>query len=268
VAFSFDVLNQVASNGMEWTDEGIVVGVRRHGEASAIIDVMTVEHGRHMGLVRGGVGSRLRPVLQPGNSLRLVWRARLDEHLGNYMVEGLRLRAASFLDVPFALYGLTHLCALVRLLPERDPHQALHDYLEAILDGFGNPVDAAAHVARFELQLLAELGFGLDLHECAATGGRRELIYVSPKSGRAVSRAAGAAWHDKLLKLPAFLSADADEADVSSVSRDDLVQGFELTGFFLARYVLEPRGGALAEERAQFVNSILRVLPAGGSRTG
>lgn len=247
---------------MEWTDEGIVVGVRRHGETSAIIDVMTAAHGRHMGLVRGGAGRRLRPVLQPGNSLRVIWRARLDEHLGHYAVEGLRLRAAAFLDVPFALFGLSHLCALVRLLPERDPHQGLHDYLEAILEGFGDPTDAAAHVARFEMRLLAELGFGLDLEECAATGGRQELIYVSPKSGRAVSRAAGTAWHDKLLKLPRFLSADADEADLAAISREDLVQGFALTGFFLARHVLEPRGGTLPEERTQFINAVMRRAAA------
>ena len=182
---------------MEWTDDGIVVGVRRHGEANAIVDVLTAAHGRHLGLVRGGAGSRLRPVLQQGNTVRVVWRARLDEHLGAYAVEGLRLRAASFLSQPYALYGLTHLCALVRLLPERDPHPNLHATLDAILDSFGDAKAAAIEIVRFELQLLAELGFGLDLDECAATGQREELIYVSPKSGRAVSREAGEPWRDR-----------------------------------------------------------------------
>src|ERR1700709_2813971 len=107
---------------MEWTDEGIVVGLRRHGEASAILEVLTIEHGRHLGLVRGGTGARLRPVLQPGNPSRGGWPPRLDEHLGQYAVEGLNLRAAQFLSMPHALYGLTHVCALLRLLPERDPH--------------------------------------------------------------------------------------------------------------------------------------------------
>src|ERR1044072_2225079 len=131
---------------MQWTDEGIVLGVRRHGEASAILEVMTREHGRHLGLVRGGAGSRLRPVLQPGNIVSVVWRARLDEHLGHYSVEGMRLRAAAFMNAAHALYGLTHLCALMRLLPERDPHPAMLDELDTILEGLVDPHLAAARI--------------------------------------------------------------------------------------------------------------------------
>lgn len=242
---------------MEWTDEGVVIGVRRHGEANAIVDVLTIDHGRHLGLVRGGAGTRQRPILQPGNSVRVTWRARLDEHLGYYAVEGLRLRAATFLALPHALYGLGHLCALVRLLPERDPHPALHAALEHLLDGLGDAHATAPEVARFELHLLAELGFGLDLDECAATGTREALIYVSPRSGRAVSQSAGAPWSDKLLRLPAFLSEDA----AGPLTRDDLTSGFALTGFFLARRVFEPRGVALPDARAQFVASVLRAWP-------
>src|SRR5829696_3459684 len=119
---------------MDWTDEGIVLGVRRHGEASAILEVMTRTHGRHLGLVRGGSGSRLRPVLQPGNSVRAVWRARLDEHLGHYTVEPVRMHAASHIGVSHVVYGVTHLAALCRLLPERDPHPEVHDQLAAVLD--------------------------------------------------------------------------------------------------------------------------------------
>jgi len=242
---------------MEWTDEGVVIGVRRHGEANAIVDVLTIDHGRHLGLVRGGAGTRQRPILQPGNSVRVTWRARLDEHLGYYAVEGLRLRAATFLALPHALYGLGHLCALVRLLPERDPHPALHAALEHLLEGLGDARATAPEVARFELHLLAELGFGLDLDECAATGTREALIYVSPRSGRAVSQSAGAPWSDKLLRLPAFLSEDA----VAPPTRNELTSGFALTGFFLARRVFEPRGVALPDVRAQFVASVLRAWP-------
>src|SRR5262245_48333733 len=184
---------------MEWTDDGIVLGTRRHGEANAILEVMTPAHGRHLGLVRGGAGSRLRPVLQPGNSVHVVWRARLDEHLGTYAVEGLRLRAATFLSAAHAVYGVTHLAALCRLLPERDPHPAVYAALETLVDRFDASELFAAEMVRFELDLLAELGFGLDLACCAATGARDDLIYVSPKSGRAVSRQAGAPWQDKLL---------------------------------------------------------------------
>src|SRR5437588_2766039 len=120
---------------MQWTDEGIVLGVRRHGEASAILELMTREHGRHLGLVRGGAGSRMRPVLQPGNRVSATWRARLDEHLGHYAVEGLDLISAGFLTAPHALYGVTHLAALCRLLPERDPHPAIHVALAEVLAG-------------------------------------------------------------------------------------------------------------------------------------
>jgi DNA repair protein RecO (recombination protein O) len=242
---------------MQWTDEGIVLGVRRHGEASAILELMTREHGRHLGLVRGGFGSRLKPVLQPGNSVSATWRARLDEHLGNYTVEGLRLRAAGFFGAPHAVYGVTHLAALMRLLPERDPHAGLYAVFADLLDRLDEPQWAAPMVVRFELQLLAELGFGLDLTQCAATGAHAELIYVSPKSGRAVSRNAGAPYADKLLRLPEFLRDEQAPAD----SRD-LADGFALTGFFLTRRVLEPRGLMLADERAYFIAALARTLPS------
>jgi DNA repair protein RecO (recombination protein O) len=242
---------------MEWTDEGIVLGVRRHGEANAILEVMTHAHGRHLGLVRGGAGSRMRPVLQPGNAVRATWRARLDEHLGHYVVEGLRLRAAALLDVSHALYGVTHLAALCRLLPERDPHPLVYADLVAMLDRIDDPVVIAVAVARFELKLLAELGFGLDLDRCAATGEAGDLGYVSPKSGRAVSRRAGEPWHDRLLRLPAFLLDDAS----ARPSAGDLADGFAVTGFFLGRYVLEPRSLRLPEAREHFIAAAMRPSP-------
>ncbi len=242
---------------MQWTDEGIVLGVRRHGEANAILELMTREHGRHLGLVRGGFGSRLKPVLQTGNSVSANWRARLDEHLGNYTVEAVNLRAASFFNASHAIYGVTHLCALLRLLPERDPHEALYGGLEHILERLDDAGVAAPLVVRFELQLLVELGFGLDLTQCAATGARADLVYVSPKSGRAVSGSAGKPYADKMLRLPTFLR----EHDTQPAGRD-LADGFALTGFFLARHVLEPRGLALSDERAHFIAALARALPS------
>jgi DNA repair protein RecO (recombination protein O) len=242
---------------MEWTDDGIVLGTRRHGEANAILEVMTHEHGRHLGLVRGGGGSRLRAVLQPGNALRVIWRARLDEHLGNYAVEPVRLHGASQLAAAHVVYGVTHLAALCRLLPERDPHPEVHDHLAAVLDRLDDPAVAAIEVVRFELQMLTELGFGLDLETCAATGVAVDLGFVSPKSGRAVSRDAAAPWQDRLLRLPAFLSVE------NAPSTDDIADGFALTGFFLARHVLEPRGLAFAEARDGFVAAVLKRRAGG-----
>jgi DNA repair protein RecO (recombination protein O) len=239
---------------MHWTDEGIVLGAKRHGESNAILELMTCEHGRHLGLVRGAAGRRLRPVLQPGNRVGATWRARLDEHLGHYTVEGLDLAAARFLDFSHALYGVTHVAALCRLLPERDPHPHVYAALYRILGELADARRIAARVARFELQLLSELGFGLDLDRCAATGARTELVYVSPRTGRAVSRAAGLSWQNKLFRLPAFLSGPEDGA---AASAQDIADGFALTGHFLLQHVLEPRGLTLPEARAGFVSAVV-----------
>src|ERR1051325_11807260 len=164
---------------MEWIDDGIVLGVRRHGESSAIVELLTRGHGRHLGLVRGGAGSRMRPLLQPGNSVRAVWRARLDEHLGTFALEATRLRAATVLASSHAVYGVTHLASLARLLPERDPHEDIYDMLDRTLDDFDAAGEAAVHLVKVELAMLAELGFGLDLDSCAAPRSTSELIYVS-----------------------------------------------------------------------------------------
>jgi DNA repair protein RecO (recombination protein O) len=251
---------------MEWTDTGIVLGTRRHGEANAILELMTRDHGRHLGLVRGGGGTRLKPVLQPGNTVMATWRARLDEHLGHFTVEGLDLRAAAFLSSAHSLYGATHLAALCRLLPERDPHEGVFEALDGAIGALGDPALVAVLVARFELQLLAELGFGLDLSACAATGDLRDLVYVSPKSGRAVSRAAGEPWRERLLALPAFLSDEGfgdeglAEAGAAHPSAEELDAAFALTGFFLERHVYRPRNEALPEARRHFIAAVARAI--------
>jgi DNA repair protein RecO (recombination protein O) len=237
---------------MQWTDEGIVLGVRRLGESGVILELMTQERGRHLGLVRGGTGVRLRGVLQPGNSLRATWRARLDDHLGHYLVEGINLRAAGILTAAHAVHGVTHLAALCRLLAEREPHAGIHATLEQILDALDDPSVVGPMVARFELAFLAELGFGLDLSSCAATGAKDDLVYVSPRSGRAVSGAAGEAYREKLLRLPSFLRADTEPASAA-----DLADAFALTGFFLDRHAFAPRGLAVPDARARFLAAVL-----------
>jgi DNA repair protein RecO (recombination protein O) len=240
---------------VEWRDEGIVIGVRRHGEASVVLELMTQAHGRHLGLVRGGRSSRLQPILQAGNSVEVVWRARLDEHLGNYAVEGTNLRAAKLLDSPVALYGLSVLGSLSRLLAERDPHPGLYETLGIVIDTLHDAELAAPLVVRFELAILSELGFGLDLSACAATGAREDLAYVSPRTGRAVSAAAGEAWQDRLLTLPAFMTEGQGRLMPTPA---DLAAAFTLTGYFLSRNVYEPRGLAIPEVRAAFIAAVTR----------
>jgi DNA repair protein RecO (recombination protein O) len=242
---------------MQWTDDGIIIGTRRHGETSLIVELMTRAHGRHLGLVRGGRSRRVQPLLQPGNSVTAIWRARLDEHLGNYTLEPTVQRAARLIEGPAALYGIQLLAGLLRLLPERDSHPELYEATVVLVDWLDDPAIGGALLARFEMTMLDELGFGLDLDQCAATGGTEDLIYVSPRTGRAVSRAAGESYRDRLLKLPGFLVAE----EAARPGADDIAAAFRLTGHFLARHVFEARGLEMPEARASYLALIARVVP-------
>ncbi len=241
---------------MEWRDEGVVLGARRHGETSAVIEVMTRLHGRHMGLVRGGRSRRMQPLLQPGNHVDLTWWARLDEHLGAFTVEPLGFAAARLIESPVALHGVQLAAAHLRLLPERDPHRGLYETLRLIIEHADDPLAAGELLLRFEVMMLEELGFGLDLRQCAATGATADLVYVSPKSGRAVSREAGAPWADRLLALPAFVNDTA----IRAASYGDLDRAFAMTGYFLMRHVWEPRAQTPPESRASFLAAVARRL--------
>ncbi|MEE7503969.1 DNA repair protein RecO [Methylobacterium sp. C33D] len=232
---------------MQWTDDALVLGLRRHGETGVILEAMTEAHGRHLGLVHGGRSRRMQPVLQAGNRVRLTWRARLDEGLGAYAVEPLDSQVSRLIGSSLALYGMNHMAALLRLLPERDPHPALYEAAGILIEHLDDPAVAPPLMVRFELAILSELGFGLDLTACAATGGNDGLAYVSPKSGRAVSASAGEPYRDRLLALPTFLHAGG------SPGPDGVAQGFTLTGYFLDRHVWGPRGLGPPEERARFV---------------
>lgn len=239
---------------MEWSDEGLIIGARRHGETSLILEVMTGAHGRHLGLVRGGRGKRMQPLMQPGNAVELTWRARLEEHLGFFAVEVTRLRAADLMGRPASLHALNLVGSLLRLLAEREPHQALFAAASAILDG-PDAAEAPALIVRFEALILAECGFGLDLTSCAATRTVEDLVYVSPKSGRAVSRLAGEPYHDRLLPLPPFMRQGARGG--TPVERIDVMQGFALTGYFLARDLFGPRGLALPDARQAYLDRLV-----------
>lgn len=238
---------------MDWSDEGIFLGAKPLGEANAVAELFTLGHGRHLGLVRGGRSRRLRPLLQPGNRLRVTWRARLSEHLGGFNLELIEAHAARVLDDASALAAVSALAGLARLLPERDPHPALYAAALHVIGAFDEPAHWPALLVRWELQLLQELGFGLDLSECAATGAEADLVYVSPRSGRAVSRAAGQAYDAKLLKLPAFLRDDDAPA-----GEGDLLAGFALTGYFLERDVLAPHGLAMPQARDRLIERLAR----------
>ncbi|CAH1661323.1 DNA repair protein RecO [Hyphomicrobiales bacterium] len=235
---------------MQWQDDGIIIGVKRHGEGSVILELMTKAHGRHLGLVRGGRSPRQQATLQAGNRVDAVWRARIEEQLGTYAVEAVKLNTARFLGAPAALYGLASAAALLRLLPERDPHSGLFEALGVLVDHLDDARIAPALLVRFELEMLAELGFGLDLGACAATGATSELVYVSPKSGRAVSAAAGAPYHERLLALPGFLR---EERSRDHPTNAEVVAGFTLTAYFLRRHVFAPRGIAWPDARDLFV---------------
>lgn len=243
---------------MEWRDEGIILGTRKHGETSAVLEVMTRTHGRHLGLVRGGRSRKRQPLLQPGNRVDLTWRARLDEHLGTFQAEPIELNAARLIDSAVAVYALQTLAAHLRLLPERDPHGGLYETLGIVIDNLGDADCVGELVVRFELLVLEELGFGLDLSECAATGSREELAYVSPKSGRAVSRIAGEPWRDKLFLLPVFLQQGARQgADLAAIE-----DAFRLSSFFFSRHVYEPRGIEPPEARGGLIAALRKYYAA------
>ena len=239
---------------MQWTDDGLVLGLRRQGETSVILELMTRDHGRHLGLVHGGRSRRMQPVLQPGNRVRATWRARLDESLGAFVVEPIESVAARLMGSGLALYGMSHLSGLLRLLSEREPHPELFAAACLLIDHLHDPDIAPPLMVRFELAILAELGFGLDLGACAATGGNDALIYVSPRSGRAVRASAGEPYRDRLLALPDFLRARESGAplpmtpDIRAVT-----EGFTLTGYFLDQHIWVPRAIPAPEERARFV---------------
>ncbi|MGV8995880.1 MAG: DNA repair protein RecO [Parvibaculaceae bacterium] len=237
---------------MDWHDEGIVLSSRSYGENGAIVELFTRDHGRHMGLVRGGAGRRYASMLQPGNTLTARWRARLNEHLGAYTVELLKPRAGLLMEDPFALTGLSAACSVAAILPEREVHTGLFEAFTVLLDTMEDSDIWPAVFARWELGLLSELGFGLDLTRCAATGARDDLAYVSPRSGGAVSREAGAPYADRLFRLPPFLVGS--QAGLNAP--DDVAEGLKITGHFLERHFYAPHDRHLPDARIRLAQRL------------
>lgn len=245
---------------MNWSDEGIVLSARKHGESAAIVTLLTRLNGRHSGLVHGGSGSRARGIYQIGNLVSADWRARLSEHLGTLTCELVRPHAAGLLNERLPLMALISAAALIeRLLPEREPHPETFDRFCAQIESLGDGPDWIARYVHWEFGLLTDLGYGLDLSECAATGMTEDLIYVSPRTGCAVSAAAGEPYRDKLLKLPVFLAGSAGTTD-----DEEIQQGLRLTGHFLGRCAKDADTGDLPVARAQFVDRLRRGATISG----
>ena len=241
---------------MEWRDQGILLSARRHGETSAIIEVFTPTQGRHAGIVRGGTSRKIAPILQPGAQLDVAWRARLEGHIGAFTVEPVRSRAVSAMSDRLSLAGLNTVTSLLSFcLPEREPHPPLYHRTQALLDLLDQGDLWPLAYLQWELSLLEEMGYGLDLTACAVTGATDALVFVSPKSGRAVTREGAGEWADKMLPLPPVLLGEGEARD------DEILQGFKTTGYFLEQHLARNLGGRpLPEARARYVDAFSRRI--------
>jgi len=237
---------------MEWSDHAIVLVARKHGEGHAVLDVLSQDKGRAKGYVRGGSSRKQRPVLEAGNLVDVTWRGRLNEHLGTFRVELIKATAPDFFKKPSRLAALDALTSLlVAALPEHEPCPAVYKECLVFFTMLGDPETSdtswGAELVRLEVMLLKTLGFGLDLKSCAATGEVENLMYVSPKTGRAVSAGAGEAYKDKLLPLPGFIITE------DAATSEDIQAGLGLTGYFLERHLLHQPNPGVMDARVRLI---------------
>ena len=239
---------------ISWQDEGAVLRVRPHGETSAIVEVFTIEHGRHVGVVRGGISRKIAPSLQPGAQIAVTWKARLDDHLGSFTVEPLRSRAVNAMSDRLALAGLNAVCGLLAVvLPEREAHGALYAQTVQLLDLLGQTEVWPLAYLRWEQALLEDLGFGMDLSACAVRGVNEDLAFVSPRSGRAVSREAAGEWADRLLLLPPVLAGKGD------ATTPEIIKALATTGYFVEhRLIRSLDAGRVLPARNRLLDAIKR----------
>ena len=232
---------------IEWRDEGVLLAVRKHGETAVIVEFFTQHHGKHAGVVRGGAGRRQGPILQPGGQFEVVWKARLEEHMGAFTVEPMRSRAAQVMADPLALAGLTSVVGLLNFaLPERAQHGALYSASINLLDLICVTEAWPLAYLHWEMQLLEDLGFGLDLSCCVVSGTTEDLAYVSPKSGRAVAAHHAGRWKTQLLPLAPCMIGQ------SVADNGEIAAGLRTTGHFLEKWLapsLGDRGLPLARQR-------------------
>lgn len=240
-----------------WEDQGIVLAVRGHGESGAVVSLLTEHHGRHAGYVRGGASSRMRGVLETGNLVDARWQARVSDNLGALNVELQRSYGPGVMDDPLRLAALQSACALCdAALPEREGHPGLFYGLSALFDVLQGEVWAAAYVL-WEIALLRELGFSLDLSRCAGGGDAAQLAYISPKTGRAVSYQAGEPYKDRLLPLPGFLKPNGGPAD-----EDDILAGLKMTLHFLEHWAFTHHTHGVPEARLRLQGRFEKMCQA------
>jgi DNA repair protein RecO (recombination protein O) len=241
---------------MEWDAPAIVLDARRFGEGDAVATVMTAEHGLHRGLARGGASRAGAPVWQTGNLLQIRWVARLSDQLGSFSGEMIHPGAAMVMDDAMTLAMLTAACAVAEgVLPEREPHPRVFEALVGLVANLPRGLDMLTDLVRWEALLLSDLGYGLDLTQCAVTGERTGLAYVSPRTGRAVTEAASGLWKDRLMRLPGFL------AGANAAGAEDWRDGLRLTGHFLERDAFGHLNRGLPQARLMLYERVAALIP-------
>ncbi len=232
-----------------WVDQGVILSIRPHGENGGIISLLTQNHGRYSGYVYGAKSSKMRGILEIGNVVRAEWQSKDFEGLGKYDIELDSNNIVNIMDNPKKLLTLQSLCTLVdKTLPEREEHVNIYNSVIAMLDSFNNDMWEAVYVY-WEIGLLKELGFGLDLDKCAVTGTTEKLSHISPKTGRAVCEIEAEPYKDKLLELPKFLNPN-----IENLEEIDIFAGLRLTGYFLQSRIFDNYNKLLPDVRLRLLN--------------
>lgn len=234
---------------MHWTDQAIVLSAKKYGESSAIVTLLTAEHGIFKGLVRGISGKKQRGIYQTGNLIEAIWRGRLSEHLGNFTAELESANAAMLLSSSSKLSALLSISSILEsVLPEREPHMDVFEHLVDFIEHLTEDKNWPLYYVAMEFKLLNLLGFGIDVSSCAATGAVEDLIYISPKSGRAVSRTAGDPYRDRLFAMPKFLTNGYN----SDIKMHEIINAMNICSYFLEKYRFKPHNASLPDARLRF----------------
>ncbi len=238
----------------QWRDQGYVLSVRPHGESGAVVSLLTEQYGRHAGFVHGAQSSKKRAMMEPGTRVTAEWKSRVSDQLGNFTLEQESGINFAILQDPLRLGALMSACALCDVtLPEREAHPGLFHGFHTLMGMMDQDIWAAAYIY-WEIALLKELGYGLDLARCAGGGDTQTLAYVSPKSGRAVSYAVAEPYKERLLELPAFLKPNGGPYDP-----EEIAKGLKMTAHFLEHRVFAHHTKGMPEARFRFEQRFMKV---------